>query len=90
MPEYTLWPAYFDRELPRSEGREVSKDDAVDNPTVTEIANAVQQIGYDATIDRDATFPQEHKQRGRVLVKTDDKKNDVIHAVAAYIDILRD
>jgi len=91
MVENVLWPAYFDAELTRSEGRRVPKELAVEKPTVDEIADAVQQVGYDAVIERDKTYSREYEERGRVLVKgAEDTKNDLVQAIGAYVDLLRD
>jgi signal recognition particle subunit SRP19 len=92
MVENVLWPAQFDAELTRSEGRRVPLDLAVEDPTVDEIAKAVQQVGYDAVIERDKQYPREWEPRGRVLVQNADDagKSDMIGAVAAYLNALRD
>jgi len=91
MVENVLWPAYFDAGLTRSEGRRVPTDLAVDEPTVDEIADAVQQVGYDAVIEREKTYSREFDTRGRVLVKgADDTKNDLVQAIGAYVDLLRE
>ena len=91
MVENVIWPAYLDAALSRSEGRRVSRALAVSEPTVDEIARAVQQVGYDAMIERKATYPQEYDPRGRVLVKgaEDASRSDLLQATAAYLDALR-
>jgi signal recognition particle subunit SRP19 len=91
MVENVIWPAAFDADLSRSEGRRVAEDLAVSEPTVDEIAEAVGQVGYDAVIERDKTYPRETETRGRVLVKhaEDDSKSDLLQAVAAYVQALR-
>ncbi|WP_248515923.1 signal recognition particle subunit SRP19 [Salinarchaeum laminariae] len=92
MVENVLWPAYFDAALSRSNGRRVPGDMAVDEPTVEEIAEAVGQVGYDATVERDVAYPREHyTARGRVIVHdaTDTGKADLIQAVGAYVTALR-
>jgi len=92
MVENVIWPAALDAERTRSEGRRVSQDLAVPDPSVDEIAEAVQQVGYDAVIERDKTYPREYEQRGRVLVKDADDatKSDLLGAVAAYLGALRE
>lgn len=91
MVENVIWPAYLDAEKTRSEGRRVPAELAVPEPTVEEIAASVQQVGYDAIVDRDATYPREYEARGRVRVKdVEDAKNDLIQAVAAYLAALRE
>ncbi|MFB6303207.1 MAG: signal recognition particle subunit SRP19 [Haloferacaceae archaeon] len=92
MVENVIWPAYLDADCTRAEGRRVSLSDAVTDPSVDEIAEAVQQVGYDAVIEREATYPREYEPRGRVLVQgaDDATKNDLVQAVAAYVGLLRD
>jgi len=92
MVENVIWPAALDASLTRAEGRRVSKDLAVPEPTVDEIAKAVQQVGYDAKIEREKTYPREYEQRGRVIVKNADDatKSDLLGAVAAYLGIIRE
>ena len=92
MVENVIWPAYLDATKSRAEGRRVPLDEAIDDPTVDEIAEAVQQVGYDAVIERDKTYPREYEPRGRVLVKgaDDASKTDLVQAAAAYVAILRD
>lgn len=92
MVENVIWPAAMDATLTRAEGRRVSKDLAVPEPTVDEIAKAVQQVGYDAKIEREKTYPREYEARGRVVVKNADDatKSDLLGAVAAYLGVLRD
>ena len=93
MVENVIWPAYLDAGLSRNEGRRVPEDLAVEEPTVEEIAKAVQQIGYDATIERDKAYSRESwRERGRVVVRgaEDSTKNDLVQAVAAYVVAMRE
>jgi signal recognition particle subunit SRP19 len=93
MVENAIYPAYLDADCTRSAGRRVPESMAVTAPTVDEIASAVQQVGYDAVIERDISYSREaHEARGRVLVKNpeDDSKNDIVQATAAYVGALRD
>ena len=91
MVENVIWPAYLDADLTRSEGRRVSRELAVEDPTVEEIAKAVQQVGYDAVIERDKSYSREYESRGRVIVKgaDDATKSDLLQATAAYLDAIR-
>jgi len=93
MVENAIYPAYLDAECTRAEGRRVPEEMAVADPTVDEIASAVQQVGYDAVIERDVAYSREQfRERGRVLVQNpaDDSKNDIVQATAAYVGALRD
>jgi signal recognition particle subunit SRP19 len=91
MVENVIWPAFLDADRSRGEGRRVSLELAVSEPTVDEIAQAVQQVGYDAVIEREKTYPREYEPRGRVLVKgaDDASKTDLLGAVAAYLEVIR-
>ncbi|MFH5798316.1 signal recognition particle subunit SRP19 [Haladaptatus sp. DYF46] len=92
MVEIVIWPAYIDAALTRGEGRRVPERSAVEDPTVDEIARAVQQVGYDTVIERDKAYSREGwEARGRVLVQNadDSSKNDLIQAVAAYVTAMR-
>jgi len=91
MVENVIWPAYLDAGKTRAEGRRVAESLAVEEPTVDEIAQAVQQVGYDAVIERSKTYPREYEPRGRVLVKgaEDASKSDLLQATAAYLDAIR-
>ena len=91
LVENVIWPAFLDADLSRGEGRRVSLEEAIPDPTADEIATAVQQVGYDAVIERDKTYPREYEQRGRVLVKNADDatKSDLLGAVAAYLAAIR-
>jgi len=93
MVENIIWPAYFDATLSRREGRRVPESLSVDEPTVDEVATAVQQVGYDAVVERDVAYPRQHwADSGRVLVKDADDagKSDLLQAVAAYVTALRE
>jgi signal recognition particle subunit SRP19 len=91
MVENVIWPAYFDANLSRSEGRRVPEDLAVEEPTVEEIARAVKQVGYDVDVERDKTYSREYEPRGRVLVQgaEDASKSDLLQATAAYLGAIR-
>ena len=92
MVENVIWPAAFDTGCSRSDGRRVPLDLAVEEPTVDEIAKAVQQVGYDAVIERDKTYSREFEPRGAVVVRgtEDTAKNDLVQAVAAYLGVIRE
>lgn len=92
MVENIIWPAYVDASHTRAEGRRVPAAMAVEDPTVEEIAEAVRQVGYDATIEPELAYPrQPREQTGRVAVANADDagKSDLLQAVAAYVQALR-
>ncbi|XGI83176.1 signal recognition particle subunit SRP19/SEC65 family protein [Halorutilales archaeon Cl-col2-1] len=90
MTETIIWPAYLDADKSRSEGRRIPEDTAVSSPTLQEVANAVRQIGYDPVVETDKKYPRSWwEAKGRVRLDADDSKRDVLRAVAAYIDAMR-
>lgn len=91
MTEYMLYPIYFDSSLSRREGRLVPTEESIEEPTVEEIAEAIQQIGYDSKIESDVSHPREGIARGRVLVKADDTtRQNLIHATAGFLSLIRE
>jgi signal recognition particle subunit SRP19 len=78
-----LWPAYFDIQLSRAEGRMVPKRFAVDNPTCDEILASAERLRLDARLDRDKTFPAHWwKKTGRVLVAKSKRKQEAVRDIA--------
>jgi signal recognition particle subunit SRP19 len=49
-------------------------------------------VGYDAVVERDVTYSREYEPRGRVLVRNADDagKSDLLGAVAAYLNAMRE
>jgi signal recognition particle subunit SRP19 len=91
MPEYVIWPAYLDSSKSRSEGRRIPRDVAVDSPSAAEVANAAKQVGYEPEYEPQKQYPRTWwENRGRVRIETDEDKGDVLRAVAAYVDVLRE
>lgn len=93
MAENVIWPAYLDARLSRSEGRRVPRELAVEEPTVEEIAASVEQIGYEADIERERAYSRRHwENSGRVVVHDadDSTKHDLVQAVAAYVSAMRE
>ncbi|MFB6113838.1 MAG: signal recognition particle subunit SRP19/SEC65 family protein [Halodesulfurarchaeum sp.] len=93
MVENIIWPAYLDADRSRTEGRRVSVDMAVGDPTAEEIERAVRQVGYDARVYPNKAHPRRpHESTGYVAVQNADDagKSDLLQAVAAYVQVLRD
>jgi signal recognition particle subunit SRP19 len=89
--ENQIYPRYIDAAVSRGGGRRVPRADAVEDPTVEEIAAAVRQIGYTATVEPEVCHPREVSARGRVRVQaeSDESKREVVLAVAAIVGVLR-
>ncbi|MBI4416032.1 MAG: signal recognition particle protein Srp19 [Euryarchaeota archaeon] len=81
-----LYPAYFDAERSREDGRRVTRRLAVNAPTVEEIARAADSLGLKPRIETERAHPSTPwKQEGRVLVKADYYKTSVVRRIAERV-----
>jgi signal recognition particle subunit SRP19 len=83
-----LWLDYFNKNLKRRQGRRVSRDVGVFDPTVQELTEAARSAGFqlsDEEINSEARFPRRSfTKSGYVMVakKEGIKKSQIIDAVA--------
>ncbi|NYT01193.1 MAG: signal recognition particle protein Srp19 [Methanosarcinales archaeon] len=81
-----IWPAYIDSERSRSQGRIVSKEDAVRDPKLDEITFAAMHLGLDPEVERDKAYPKHwYEKRGRVLVLKKEPKSRMIKKIARAV-----
>jgi len=81
-----IWPAYIDSERSRSQGRMVSKDDAVSDPKLDEITFAAVHLGLDPEVERDKAYPKHWYQKpGRVLVLKKEAKSRTVKKIARAV-----
>src|SRR6267143_402770 len=81
-----LYPAYFDIDRTREQGRRVAKRWAVGSPTAEEVAAASKALGLEPEIEGEKAFPSTPwRKEGRVLVRADYFKTSVIQKVAKRI-----
>lgn len=78
-----LYPAYFDANRSRADGRRVARRWAVEGPTVEEIASAAKALGLQPEVETGKGFSrQPWRHEGRVLVRADYFKTSVVQKVA--------
>ncbi len=78
-----LYPAYFDAERSRDDGRRVARRQAMNGPTVEEIAQAAEALGLKPNLEAERAHPTTPWNRqGRVLVKAEYYKTSVVRKVA--------
>ena len=86
MPEkraIVLYPAYFDAERSREDGRRVVRRLAVHAPTTEEIAAAAGSLGLKPKVEPERAHPSTPwKRDGRVLVAANFYKTSVVRKVA--------
>ncbi|HEY1211698.1 MAG TPA: signal recognition particle subunit SRP19/SEC65 family protein [Nitrososphaera sp.] len=83
-----IWLDYFNKNLKRRQGRRVSRDMGVFDPTVQELAEAARAAGFelsDQDINSDARFPRRSfTKSGYVMLakKEGTKKSQMVDSVA--------
>ncbi len=80
-----IYPAYFNLHYSRREGRRVPKNLAFEAKLET-IIKAVRELGYEFEVEEDKRYPRFWwKERGRVIIETDEPKSEVIRKIAKKI-----
>jgi signal recognition particle subunit SRP19 len=68
-----VYPAYINSKKTRAEGRRVGKSKAIDNPTVNEIGDILENAGLKTIVETNRLYSREESrephQRGRVRVQ---------------------
>ncbi|MDF0590840.1 signal recognition particle protein Srp19 [Candidatus Methanocrinis natronophilus] len=78
-----IWPAYIDAGRSRGEGRQVSRRDALEKPTIDEMMAAAMEMGLQAEAERDKRYPKEWWEKsGRVLLQKKGPKTALVKEIA--------
>jgi signal recognition particle subunit SRP19 len=81
--KYVIWPVYFDKSLSKLEGRKVPKKNAVDKPSIEDIAKAAKSLGLNPVLEKNVAHPSRHwKKEGRVLIDKKDSKSKLLKQIA--------
>lgn len=81
-----IWPAYFDIQRSRLEGRMLDKNLAVESPTAEEIYEACRELRYEPVLEDTKRLPRFSWERsGRVLVVKKDKKIKMLKEISKVI-----
>ena len=82
LDRFVLWPAYFDRERSRADGRRVPDAFAVRGPDAPWIETAARKLGLDPQLEEKAVHPSiPYEKMGRVLVAKKGGKEQVLRMV---------
>ena len=85
-----LWPAYFDANKTRLQGRKVPKNLAITSPKLQEIQKAARNIGLRPEVSPDTSYPKTPWQKiGYVLVPKKGSKTKVIREIAKELVKMR-
>lgn len=81
-----LWPAYFDADRTRNQGRRVTKTQATREPTPDAIERAAQRLALNPIVEPGLAYSkQPGAKTGVVLVDKKMKKTETINKVAAEL-----
>ncbi|WP_407374562.1 signal recognition particle subunit SRP19/SEC65 family protein [Methanobrevibacter sp.] len=86
----TIWPQYLDKNLSLSQGRKVSKEIAVKEPSLSEIERALKRLGLKYNTHNEASYPGKwYEKSGRILVEWEDTKMELLKTVSLKIKEIR-
>ena len=86
----TIWPQYLDKNLTLKQGRKISIEDSVKEPTINEIERALKRLGFTYTVQRERAYPGKwYEKSGRVLVEWEGTKLELIREVSLKIKEMR-
>ena len=86
----TVWPQYLDKDLTLKQGRKVSKDIAVKEPTLNDIERALKRLGLTYNIEKERAYPGKwYEKSGRILVEWEGTKLELLKEVSLKIKEIR-
>ncbi len=81
-----IWPAYFDLNKTRKQGRRVPKNIAVQSPKIEEIEEAAKTLGLNHEITLEKGYPRTPwVKAGMLLVQKQGSKEQVIKKIAKQL-----
>lgn len=83
--KWVIWPVYFDANVSRKEGRKVSKELAIKNPSIDDIYKAAKKLGLNPVKEEKAYPKRWWRKEGRLLIDKKGKKMEIIKKIAEII-----
>ncbi|AKB26963.1 Signal recognition particle SEC65 subunit [Methanosarcina siciliae C2J] len=81
-----IWPAYIDQTRSRSNGRIISRKNAVKEPHLNEIKDAAKKLGLNPEVEPEKAYPKSWWEvSGRVLVDDKAPKSVISKQIALEI-----
>jgi len=80
-----FWPAYFEKNYTRLQGRKISSNLAASDVTIGILEEAAESSGFDYEVDRDKRYPRNWtEKKGYIVVSNDEghKKKRVLLMLA--------
>lgn len=80
-----IWPIYIDATASRKQGRKISRERAVKNPTADDIVKAAKKLGLNP-VKEEKSYPKRWWRReGRVLVDKKERKMSILVKIAENV-----
>jgi len=88
--KYIIWPAYFDENKTRSQGRKIPKNQAQPTPRLEEIMKAAQKLGLQPEIKPELAHPvQSWLKTGMLLISKKGSKLESMRKIAKELAVQR-
>lgn len=85
-----IWPAYIDQTKSRSNGRIISRKNAIKEPHLNEIKEAAKQLGLNPEVEPEKAYPKSWWEvSGRVLIDDKGPKSVIAKQIALAIKKMR-
>jgi signal recognition particle subunit SRP19 len=85
-----IWPAYIDQTKSRSNGRIISRKNAIKEPHLNEIKEAARQLGLNPEVEPEKAYPKSWWEvSGRGLVDDKGPKSVIAKQIALSIKKMR-
>jgi signal recognition particle subunit SRP19 len=86
LDKIIVWPTYFDSVKTRKDGRRVPKNLAISSPKISEIAEAVRELGLKTELVPDVGYPKTPwLKMGVILVEKNEAKDQMIRRIAKQL-----
>lgn len=81
--KYVVWPIYFDKSISRRSGRKVSIKNAVEKPSIENIAKIAKALGLNPIIENNSNHPSRYwKKEGRILIDRKETKSKLLRQIS--------
>lgn len=80
-----IYPNYFNSNISRTEGRRVSIDLSVPNPSIDDIIKVCEKLGLNPEVEYEKTHPKNTLARGRIIVDKRGSKRKTLNAIATEL-----
>jgi signal recognition particle subunit SRP19 len=85
-----IFPIYIDSSKTRGDGRKISRSKGVNNPKLSEIAEACNALGFNVIVEENASHPSESiERRGLIRAIKRGSKIEMLEKIALQIKRLR-